>query len=135
MQKSNSKHYYNSKKLQKLISTYQLYSTDKKSVPKNMETKYLRIFTFIFKKNKKKVVTFFSRRLLYSIDCSQNFHIISTMIHIYASTDRSVYNSRSVDLYDIDLYRSSEMDQVDQYMLRGFFVLHNDQDRSIRSTL
>ena len=48
MQKSNSKHYYNSKKLQKLISTYQLYSTDKKSVPKNMETKYLRIFTFIF---------------------------------------------------------------------------------------
>ncbi|CAF2105373.1 unnamed protein product [Brassica oleracea var. botrytis] len=26
----------------------QLYSTDKKSVPKNMEKKYLRIFTFIF---------------------------------------------------------------------------------------
>ena len=48
MQKSKSKHYYNSKKLQKPISTYQLYSTDKKSVPKNMETKYLRIFTFIF---------------------------------------------------------------------------------------
>ena len=49
--------------------------------------------------------------------------------------DQSVYNSRSVNPYEIDLCRSSEMDQVDQYMLRIFFVLHNDQDRSIHSTL
>ena len=42
------------------------------------------------------------------------------MIYIYASIDWSVYNSRSVDLYEIDLCRSSEIDQVDQYMLRVF---------------
>ena len=34
--------------------------------------------------------------------------------------DRSVYNSRLIDLYEIDICRSSEMGQVDQYMLRVF---------------
>ena len=64
---------------------------------------------------------------------SQKFHIISTMIHIYASTDRSVYNSRSVDLYEIDLCRSSEMDQVDQCMLCVFlFCIMIRIDRSVR---
>ena len=47
--------------------------------------------------------------------------------------DRSVYNSRSVDLYEIDLCRSSEMDQVDQYMLRVFlFCIMIKIDRSVR---
>ena len=63
----------------------------------------------------------------------QKFHIIYTMIHIYASTDRSVYNSRSVNLYEIDLCRSSEMDQVDQYMLLIFlFCIMIRIDRSVR---
>ena len=42
---------------------------------------------------------------------------------------------QSVDMYEIDLCRSSEMDHADQYMLRVFFVLHNFDliisDRSI----
>ena len=47
--------------------------------------------------------------------------------------DRSVYNSRSVVLYDIDLCRSSEMYQVDQYMLRVFlFCIMIRIDRSVR---
>ena len=46
---------------------------------------------------------------------------------------RSVYNSRSVDLYEIHLCWSSEIDQVDQYMLRVFlFCIMIMNDRSVR---
>ena len=82
------------------------------------------------------MVTFFSQSSIFHwlfTKFLQNFHIISTMIHIYASIDRSVYNSRSVDLYEIDLCRSSEIDQIDQYILRVFlFCIMIRIDRSVR---
>ena len=71
-----------------------------------METKYLGIFTFIFwkswfKKKTKNVVTFFSCRFLYFIDCSQNFHknftlFIPWFISMLPRIDRSIIRDRSI---------------------------------------
>ena len=65
---------------------------------------------------------------------SSIFHWLFTKISHYFYHDSYIYAStdRSVDLYETDLCRSSEMDQVDQYMLRIFFCIMIRIDRSVR---
>ena len=82
------------------------------------------------------MVTFFSRHLLYFIDCSQNVHknftlLLPWFISMLPQIDRSIIRDRSICM------KSTFADRVKwtrsiSICSAVFFVLHNDQDRSVR---